>query len=138
MRSVGLAFFRQCPARAVKALLVFLMFLAGGVYATNYSLWVNGRNNSAAQAGNYADFTYWGPASAAAGVNKKSVNWDGSSHVADQNYRIRDALSPTLFRFTDSVYASKGQVGFLAWQRSGGNLLDISGTSVKHLLQSAT
>lgn len=54
------------------------------------------------------------------------------------NYRIRDALSPTLFRFTDSVYASRGQVGFLAWQRSGGNLLDISGTSVRYLQQSAT
>ena len=86
MRSVCLAFFRQRPARAFKSLLVFLLFLAGGVYATNYSLWINGRNNSSAQAGNYADFTYWGPASTAAGVNKKSVNWDGSSHVADPNH----------------------------------------------------
>ena len=66
--------------------------VAGGVYATNYSLWINGRNNNNAAQGNHADFTYWGPASANAGVNKKSVNWDGYSHVSDQNYRIRDAL----------------------------------------------
>jgi hypothetical protein len=92
MRSVCLAFFRQRSARMLKAMAVFLVFLAGGVYATNYSLWINGRNNASAQAGNYADFTYWGPAGTAAGVNKKSVNWDGSSHVADQNYRVRDAL----------------------------------------------
>ncbi|WP_265583889.1 hypothetical protein [Chitinimonas koreensis] len=33
-----------------------------------------------------------GPASTAAGVNKKAVNWDGKSHIADQNALIRDAL----------------------------------------------
>ena len=92
MRSACLAFFRQRSALATKSVLVFLLFLAGGVYATNYSLWINGRNNPNAQAGNHADFTYWGPASTAAGVNKKSVNWDGFNRVSDQNYRIRDAL----------------------------------------------
>jgi hypothetical protein len=66
--------------------------IATGVMATNYSLWINGRSNSNAQAGNYADFTYWGPASTNGGVNKKSVNWDGYNKIADQNYRIRDAL----------------------------------------------
>lgn len=40
-------------------------------------------------------------------------------------YIIRDVLSVQMFRFTDSVYTSKGQVGFLAWMRSGGNLADI-------------
>jgi HK97 family phage major capsid protein len=39
-------------------------------------------------------------------------------------YMIRDAMQLTLFRFEDSVYASLGQIGFLAWMRSGGNLLD--------------
>lgn len=68
-----------------------LLCATGGVYATNYSLWVNGRNNTAA-AGNYADFSYWGPAGTEAGVNKKSVNWDGYNRVSTQNYRIRDAL----------------------------------------------
>ncbi|MFA9232067.1 MAG: phage major capsid protein [Microgenomates group bacterium] len=39
-------------------------------------------------------------------------------------YYIRDAMDISMFRFTDSAYAKLGQVGFLAWMRSGGNLLD--------------
>src|SRR5574337_456603 len=42
-------------------------------------------------------------------------------------YKIRDVMSVTLFRFTDSAYTKKGQVGFLAWMRSGGNLVDVGG-----------
>jgi HK97 family phage major capsid protein len=42
-------------------------------------------------------------------------------------YKIRDVMSITLFRFTDSAYTKKGQVGFLAWMRSGGNLVDVGG-----------
>jgi hypothetical protein len=59
--------------------------------ATNYSLWINGRSSDS-QIGNHADFSYWGPASANAGVNKKSVNWDGYSRIADQNIHVRNAL----------------------------------------------
>ena len=55
---------------------------------------------------------------------------------AFQNYLIRDAMEVNLFRFDDSVYVSKGQIGFLAWARAGGNLLDIS--SVKVYAHSAT
>jgi len=40
-------------------------------------------------------------------------------------YLIRDALDVEMQRYTDSVYASKGQVGFQAWARAGGNLLDV-------------
>lgn len=54
------------------------------------------------------------------------------------NYRIRNAMSATLFRFTDSAFTKKGQVGYLAWQRSGGNLLDNSGATVKYYANSAT
>ena len=39
-------------------------------------------------------------------------------------YYIRDAMDVELQRYNDSAYAKKGQVGFLAWLRSGGNLLD--------------
>ena len=60
--------------------------------ATNYSLWIHGRNSGTTQAGNYADFSYWGPSSTSAGVNKKAVNWLGTQKIADQNYRIRNAL----------------------------------------------
>ncbi len=66
--------------------------LVGAVaQATNYSLWVNGRGGGG-QLGNHADFTYWGPSTTAAGVNKKSVNWDGYNHISSQNYLVRDAL----------------------------------------------
>jgi hypothetical protein len=69
------------------------LLVASSAGATNYSLWIHGRNTSqSTQAGNYADFSYWGPASTAAGVNKKAVNWDGVSHISDSNYRIRNAL----------------------------------------------
>lgn len=53
------------------------------------------------------------------------------------NYVIRDVLDVTLQRFTDSAYAKKGQVGFLAWLRSGGNLMDVGG-AVKTYRNSAT
>lgn len=39
-------------------------------------------------------------------------------------YIIRDVMDVSLFRFTDSAYTKLGQVGFLAWARSGGNLVD--------------
>ena len=42
-------------------------------------------------------------------------------------YKIRDAMQVTFFRFTDSPYTKKGQVGFLAWMRSGGNFVDVGG-----------
>jgi HK97 family phage major capsid protein len=51
-------------------------------------------------------------------------------------YIIRDALDVSLFRFDDSAYMSKGQVGFLGWARTGGNLLDLN--SIKLYQHSAT
>lgn len=69
------------------------LLAASGAGATNYSLWIHGRNSSqSTQPGNYNDFSYWGSSGTSAGVNKKAVNWDGVSHIADQNYRIRNAL----------------------------------------------
>lgn len=52
-------------------------------------------------------------------------------------YIIRDAMDIMFFRFTDSAYAKKGQVGFLAMLRSGGNLVDVGG-AVQGLQHSAT
>nr|WP_294564499.1 phage major capsid protein [uncultured Rhodopila sp.] len=51
-------------------------------------------------------------------------------------YKIRDALDIVMFRFTDSAYAKLGQVGFLAWMRTGGNLVDLN--AVKSYQHSAT
>ena len=53
------------------------------------------------------------------------------------NYLIRDVMAVTLFRMTDSVYTRKGQVGFLAFSRHDGALLDASGQSVKYLQHAA-
>jgi hypothetical protein len=60
--------------------------------ATNYTLWIHGKNDNKTQAGNYADFSYWGPSGTAAGVNKKAVNWNGTQRIGTENHRIRNAL----------------------------------------------
>ena len=51
-------------------------------------------------------------------------------------YMVRDAMEVTLFRFEDSAFLKKGQIGFLAWCRAGGNLLDTN--AVKAYRHSAT
>ncbi|NPC55428.1 hypothetical protein [Caenimonas soli] len=79
------------PVRTMVGMAVALACVASLVYAANYSLWINGRNGGGA-VGNHLDFTYWGPPEAAAGVNKRSVNWDGFNRISTQNFRIRDAL----------------------------------------------
>ena len=78
--------------RTIMALcLLGLMGWSGTASATNYTLWINGRTGGGT-VGDYNSFTYWGPASTAAGVNKKAGNWDGRSSIASQSPRIRDAL----------------------------------------------
>lgn len=52
-------------------------------------------------------------------------------------YLVRDVMDVTLFRMTDSAYTLKGQVGFVAFCRSGGNLLDVGG-AVKAYRNSAS
>lgn len=51
-------------------------------------------------------------------------------------YKVRDAMDVNMFRFTDSAYTKYGQVGFLAWARMGGNLVDTG--AVKAYTHSAT
>lgn len=64
-------------------------------------------------------------------ASAKSVLWGDFS-----KYIIRDCMDVTLFRFTDSAYAKKGQVAFLAWMRTDGNLIDVGG-AVKHFVHGA-
>jgi len=52
-------------------------------------------------------------------------------------YKIRDAMDIQIFRFDDSAYIKLGQIGFLAWMRSGGNFTDVGG-AVKYYQNSAT
>lgn len=65
-------------------------------------------------------------------ANAKSILYGDFS-----KYLIRDVMDVTLFRMTDSAYTLKGQVGFVAFCRSGGNLLDVGG-AVKAYVNSAT
>lgn len=80
----------------MRRLMMVLLALCGLVFispagATNYSLWVNGRTGGGV-VGNYDSFAYFGPATVAAGVNKKSANWDGRSSIASQSGHLRNAL----------------------------------------------
>jgi hypothetical protein len=74
------------------ALAVLSLLLSLPAFATNYSLWIHGRNSGTSQIGHYDDWSKWGSSSSTAGVNKKAVNWDGYSHISSQNALIRNAL----------------------------------------------
>ncbi len=52
-------------------------------------------------------------------------------------YYIRDVMALEMFRFADSPYITAGQIGFLAWMRSGGNLIDVGG-AVKLFVNAAS
>ena len=52
-------------------------------------------------------------------------------------FLIRDVMEVTLFRFADSPFTIKGQVGFLAWARGDGKLVT-GGAPVKYYQNSAT
>lgn len=65
-------------------------------------------------------------------ANAKSVLFGDFS-----KYLVRDVMDVTLFRMTDSAYTLKGQIGFVAFCRSGANLIDVGG-SVKYYANSAT
>lgn len=54
-----------------------------------------------------------------------------------RKYIVRDVMDLTLFRMTDSAFTLLGQVGFVAFMRSGGNLVDAGG-AVKYYANSAT
>ena len=51
-------------------------------------------------------------------------------------YMIRDVMQVSMLRFTDSAFSSKGQVGFMAFMRAGGNLMDTG--AIKTYQHSAT
>jgi hypothetical protein len=81
--------------RPIRTLFALCLLLASGMAAAaNYTLWINGRAGSGPEGmpGNYNDFSYWGPSTTPAGVNKKAVNWDGRSSIASQSGRVRAAL----------------------------------------------
>jgi HK97 family phage major capsid protein len=66
-------------------------------------------------------------------ANAKSILYGPFS-----KYKIRDVMDLTLFRMTDSAFTLNGQVGFVAFMRSGGNLIDVGGATIKYYQNSAT
>ena len=52
-------------------------------------------------------------------------------------YVVRRVMDLTMFRMTDSAFTLNGQVGFVAFQRIGGNLIDAGG-AVKYYANSAS
>lgn len=69
---------------------------------------------------------------AAMAANAKSIAFGDFS-----KYTIRDVSGTTVLRrFDDSAFALANQVGFAAWQRSGGNLMDTA--AVRTYVNSAT
>lgn len=65
------------------------------------------------------------------GANGKPVAFGDFSH-----YTIRDVMNLMMFRMTDSAFTTKGQVGFIGFQRSDGKLLDVGG-AIKTLQNAA-
>jgi len=65
-------------------------------------------------------------------ANAKSILFGQMS-----KYVIRDVMDLTIFRMTDSAFTLLGQVGFVGFLRTGGNLIDAGG-AVKAYANSAT
>lgn len=70
-------------------------------------------------------------------VAQMAANASSIAYGDFSKYVIRDVLSVTLQRFADSAYAKKGQVGFLAWLRTGGAYVDVGG-AVKRFVNAAS
>lgn len=65
-------------------------------------------------------------------ANAKSILFGDFSR-----YLIREVMDLTLFRMADSAFILNGQIGFVAFNRQGGRLIDVGG-AVKHYANSAT
>lgn len=65
-------------------------------------------------------------------ANAKSVLFGDFSR-----YMIREVMDLTLFRMADSNFILNGQIGFVAFNRLGGNLIDVGG-AVKYYQNSAS
>ncbi len=65
-------------------------------------------------------------------ANAKSILFGDMS-----KYSIRDVMDLTVFRMADSNFTLLGQVGFVAFMRSGGNMVD-NGGAIKAYANSAT
>ncbi|HEX2571691.1 MAG TPA: hypothetical protein VH877_19180 [Polyangia bacterium] len=75
------------------SLCAIILAASADAQATNYTVWIHGRSpGNTYNKTTYTDFSYWGPSSTAAGVNKRAANWDGGSSISSTNGNIRNAL----------------------------------------------
>lgn len=107
--------------------------VASEASATNYTLWIHGRNTGTPTAvGKYADFSYWGSASTAAGVNKIAVNWGGTGSISATNGAVRNALD---------CYCTGANWCYIAAHSAGdlqiGYALALYGTSARTVMNAA-
>jgi HK97 family phage major capsid protein len=93
-------------------------------------------NYDAGIAGGFSDELLGYPVNINNDMPVPAANAKSLSFGQHKNYLIRDAMEVVVQRYDDSAYASKAQVGFLAWTRAGGNLLDTA--AVKLYQHSAT
>jgi len=63
-------------------------------HATNYSLWIHGRDSAGTPSGfSYWSHSGWANGGVQAGVNAVAVNYDGTQHIANTNSVIVNALN---------------------------------------------
>jgi hypothetical protein len=87
-----LVFSHAASAGATYGPMVELIYSVLGLPKT-YTLYIHGRNETThAYKGDYTRYDYWGPASGAAGLIPKAVNYDGRARIADANIMVRRAL----------------------------------------------
>lgn len=99
--------------------------------ADNRPIWVPGVSGSApAEINGYAYTVNQNMATPAASA--KSILFGDFS-----KYLIRDVMDVTLFRFSDSAYTKKGQVGFLAMMRTDGKVIAADDKAIRHMAQAA-
>ncbi len=66
-----------------------------------------------------------------------AANADSTLFGDMSKYMIRDVMNVTLFRFTDSAYTRKGQVGFLAMLRTDGKTIAANNAAIKKMTHAA-
>ena len=106
-----------------------LVLSASSAHATNYTVWIHGRSpGNSYNRTTYTDFSYWGPSSTAAGVNKRAANWDGGSSISATNGGIRNALD---------CYCTGSNFCYVAVHSAGdlqiGYALSLYGTSARNV-----
>src|SRR5579883_778902 len=83
------------PATALLSIGVALAALsfAESAHATNYSIWIHGRNTGGTPSGwSYWSHSGYGGQGIATGVNAQPANYDGTQHISVSNPNVNNVL----------------------------------------------